>query len=190
MKDVLTLTWKLFVITLIAGLLLGLTYAVTKDPIEQQTVQAATLARQEVLPDAASFEAFDMSKVDAAKYSDVTEIYIGKDGSGNSVGATIKLSVKGFNPGVELTVGIDKDGRIAGAKIGSNSETPGLGAKSSDPTFIGQFAGKNASGNLSVIKNGSAKDDEIVAITGATITSRGVTNGVNMACKCYDEYVK
>ena len=67
---------------------------------------------------------------------------------------------------------------VAGAKVTSHAETPGLGAKSqADPNWITQFAGQTADGQLKVAKDGGT----INAITGATITSRAVTDGVNTA---------
>ena len=79
---------------------------------------------------------------------------------------------------VFLIVGINADGTVAGAKVTSHAETPGLGAKSqADPNWITQFAGQTADGQLKVAKDGGT----INAITGATITSRAVTDGVNTA---------
>ena len=68
-----------------------------------------------------------------------------------------------------MIVGINADGTVAGAKVTSHAETPGLGAKSqADPNWITQFAGQTADGQLKVAKDGGT----INAITGATITSR------------------
>lgn len=65
------------------------------------------------------------------------------------------------------------------------SETPGLGAKSKDPAFIDQYNDKDAK-QLKVIKNAVPKDDEIVAIAGATITSNAVTKGVNQSIELFE----
>ena len=89
-----------------------------------------------------------------------------------------------------LTVGIKSDGTVSGVSIGSHEETAGLGAKATEPEFYEQFAGKPADGSLSVIKNGTAGESEILAISGATITSKGITDAVNTAVGCYDKYVK
>ena len=60
-------------------------------------------------------------------------------------------------------------------------ETPGLGAKAqSDAAWVGQYAGQPADGSLAVTKDGGT----INSITGATITSRAVTLGVNTAANC------
>jgi len=69
------------------------------------------------------------------------------------------------------------------------SKTPGLGAKATDEAFYGQFAGQPADGQLQVIKNGTPADGEILSIAGATITSRGITDAVNVAVQCYLAHV-
>ncbi len=74
-----------------------------------------------------------------------------------------------------MVVGIAADGAVSGVSIISMSETSGLGANAAKEGFRSQFAGK--SGTLAVNKDGG----EIDAITGATITSRAVTRGVNAA---------
>jgi len=188
MKETWTLTWKLFLISFIAALLLGGTYVITKAPIEEQQLLESTQARQMVLPDAATFEKYDMKEISAnEKYASIEEICIGKDAGGNVVGATVKLVAKGYNPGINLTVGLDSDGLIKGLSVGSNDESPGLGANAAKPEFYDQFAEKSAP--LSVTKSSSTDHSQIVAITGATKTSKGITNAVNLACECYAEYI-
>lgn len=76
-----------------------------------------------------------------------------------------------------MMVGIDTELNVTGVKIINMSETPGLGAKASEDSWLSQFKGKNDI--ISVVKTGNAKDNEINAISGATITSKAVTQGVN-----------
>lgn len=185
MKDVLSLAWKLLAITLIAGILLSVTYAITKESIEQQAIKEATLARQEVLPEAQDFELLD-AELDAEKYGAISEVYVGKDASGNIIGATFKMVLKGYSAGLNLTVGVAEDGTVTGVKVGSNEETPGLGAKATESAFQDQFKGLTV--GIEVVKN-NPQGNQIQALTGATITSRAVTQGVNMACDCYSEYI-
>ena len=61
-----------------------------------------------------------------------------------------------------------------------------MGAKAKEESFYGQYAGKSAGSPLEVIKSGTAGDHQIQAIAGATITSKGVTNGVNTAVDFYN----
>lgn len=188
MNGILKLAVKLTSITLVAGLLLGGTYVLTKGPIEKQELEKATAARQAVLA-AESFEQMDMSAVTEEEFADISEIYIGRDAAGNTVGATLKMTAKGFKPGMVITVGIAADGTVSGVDIGDNEETPGLGAKATEETFYGQYAGQKTDSELSVVKNTEPADGEILAIAGATITSRGVTKAVNTAVACYKAHV-
>ena len=97
---------------------------------------------------------------------------------GETVGYCMEVLPSGFGGTLTVVVGINTDGTVAGAKVTSHAETPGLGAKAqADPTWIPQFAGKPADGSLAVTKDGG----DIVPITGATITSRAVTKAVNTA---------
>lgn len=84
-------------------------------------------------------------------------------------------------------VGISKDGKITGVEIGNHSETPGLGSKATEPMFKNQYVDKDVSNSLLVVKGSANNDNEISAISGATITSNGVTSGVNAAMKIYNE---
>jgi len=81
-----------------------------------------------------------------------------------------------------MVVGVSKEGKLANIKILSHTETPGLGAKAAEPAFSGQFRDKKTD-ELTVTKTSPGKDSEIQAISGATITSRAVTSGVNTALK-------
>ena len=112
------------------------------------------------------------------------EVFEGTNGS-DTVGYTIKTAPSGYGGPVELTIGISKDGKITGVNVGNNSETPGLGAKSTDPAFNGQYKGKAAK-TLEVIKSGAPNESQIKAISGATITSKAVTGGVNEAIAIFD----
>ena len=84
-------------------------------------------------------------------------------------------------------VGISKDSKITGVEIGNHSETPGLGSKATEPIFKNQYVDKDVLNSLLVVKGSTNNDNEISAISGATITSNGVTNGVNAAMKIYNE---
>ena len=99
-------------------------------------------------------------------------------------GYVSQITVKGYKGPVEVTVGLDKDLTLTGISVGGSdfAETAGLGAKSKDPAFTSQFAGKKPP--VVVIKNGGiAGDNTIDAITAATITSNAVAGGVNEVVK-------
>lgn len=184
MKNITSITLKLFVITVVAAALLGVVYSVTKEPIAQQVEKAATEARLAAFPEAASFE--DAGVSIPAEYGIIKNVYNALDGSGNVIGAVFGITTKGFNSGLNMTVGIGADGKIKGVIMGDNSETPGLGKLAAEPDFSGQFPGKPYDNPLSVVKT-TPGDNEIQAITGATITSKAVVNAVNTAAEFYKQ---
>lgn len=197
MKNIIVITLKLLVITVIAGALLGIVNGMTAGPIAEQEKSEANAARQAAFPDAASFElVFDRDETDdaanmaavaeiPADYDIIQSVYTALDADGNTIGIAAGVTTKGYSSGLNLTVGLGTDGTIKGVIVGSNNETPGLGAKSTEPEFQGQFAGKSYSQPLTVVKSAATADNEVQAITGATITSRGVTNAVNTVIDYY-----
>ena len=103
---------------------------------------------------------------------------------GKDAGYVVSCSGKGYGGAVSIALGIDEKGEIKGIQITDcSNETPGLGQKSSDKEFNGQFIGTNASQDLNVVKDGSGstKDGTINAITSATITSKAVTRAIDGA---------
>ena len=189
-KDMFKLGLNLLIISAVAALLLALTNSVTASTIAQRNEQANAEARKLVLESAQDFEEVKDVKTDNSKGVEVSEIYEAKDASGNTVGYTLKVLPSGYGGTIELMVGIDSaKGQVSGMNVVSNSETAGLGAKSTDPEFSDQYKGKPLE-ELSVLKNGTPGDTEIKAISGATITSTAVTNGVDAAIEVYNNSLK
>ena len=181
MKDILKLGVTLFAICAVAALVLGVTNNITAPVIEERNIQASNEARKIVLSEADEFKELDGMNSDI-----VLEVYEGiKDGQ--VIGYTIKTSSKGYGGAIELMVGISKDSKITGVEIGNHSETPGLGSKATEPMFKNQYVDKDVLNSLLVVKGSTNNDNEISAISGATITSNGVTSGVNAAMKIYNE---
>ena len=189
-KDMFKLGLNLLIISAVAALLLALTNSVTASTIAQRNEQANAEARKLVLESAQDFEQVKDVRTDNSKGVEVSEIYEAKDASGNTVGYTLKVLPSGYGGTIELMVGIDSaKGQVSGINVVSNSETAGLGAKSTDPEFSDQYKGKPLE-ELSVLKNGTPGDTEIKAISGATITSTAVTNGVDAAIEVYNNSLK
>ena len=189
-KDMFKLGLNLLIISAVAALLLALTNSVTASTIAQRNEQANAEARKLVLESAQDFEEVKDVKTDNSTGVKVSEIYEAKDASGNTVGYTLKVLPSGYGGTIELMVGIDSaKGQVSGINVVSNSETAGLGAKSTDPEFSDQYKGKPLE-ELSVLKNGTPGDTEIKAISGATITSTAVTNGVDAAIEVYNNSLK
>ena len=139
-------------ITVIAGLLLGVVYGVTKEPIANAKANSKQEAFQSVLSDADSFETVDDLDTDAASellksngYSSdaIEEVALGKDKSGETIGYVINVvSHEGYGGDIEISVGIQADGTVKGIEMLSISETAGLGMKATEPAFKDQFKDK------------------------------------------------
>ncbi len=185
MKEISKLGLILLLICAVAAALLSLAYDFTIDKIVAQREMTNQLSRQEVLSDAESFEMIEADLLDKVKLENelVVEIYEGLSG-GNLVGYTIKTLPSGFGGSVEVITGISTQGEVTGMRVGNHQETPGLGANATLPDFYEQYQGKSTASELAVVKAG-ASGNEIQAISGATITSKAVTKGVNMAIEAY-----
>lgn len=173
----LVLSLVLLVISVIVALLLAFTNSITKDKIAENTIKEQNLAKQEVLPSAESFS--EVEFVDETGI--VKAVFEGKNADGTVVGWCASVTPSGYGGELDVMVGLLTDDSVSGIKVVSHSETAGLGAKAADSDFSSQFAGKKTNADLNVIKNGTPKDNEIIAISGATITSKAVTAGVNAA---------
>lgn len=185
MNSIAKLGATLFAICAVAALALGFTNKITAPIIEERNIQANNESRQIVLPNANEFKKMDDSVFNQTSVKDlVAEVYEGLDGS-EVIGYTVKTLPKGYGGEIEIIVGFSKDGKITGINIGSMSETPGLGSKAAEPTFKDQFNDK-AANTLSVVKGKVSNETDIQAISGATITSTAVTNGVNAAIEVYN----
>ena len=179
--------------TLVLGLMLGVVYEITKEPIAAAEKAALDEAYKVVFADAASFEeeaSFDAEAaatvIAASEYpnDEITAVNKALDGSGNVLGYVINVtSHEGSQADISFSVGIQNDGTLNGYSITAISETPGLGVLVQEEPFYSQFQGK-AEESYSVVKSAPAADNEIQAVTGATISSRAITNGVN-ACLVY-----
>ena len=187
MNGVFKVALRLIIITAVAGLLLGLTYNITKEPIAQQEELAKSRARQTVLASADNFEAVDIEALGLSdEYSTVIEAYIGT-ADGSEVGATVTMVTKGYSSGLQVTVGITSDGTVSGVNIDAHSETPGLGAKAADASYLAQY--KDSAAPFAIVKSPSDAAGDIEAVTGATLTSVGVCDAVNLACRLYAEHL-
>ena len=101
------------------------------------------------------------------------------DDSGQMLGYVLTVTdSEGYGGDIQLSMGVRMDGTLNGISILSISETAGLGMNANTDAFKGQFADKNVE-QFTYTKNGASADNEIDAISGATITTNAVTNGVN-----------
>ena len=177
----------LFAITLIAGLLLGMVHEITLDPIAKAKADSAAKTYREVMSDADSFEAADELTQAAAECNADPEIQkfgrnvtvddalYARNKDGEIIGFIVISSSKGYGGPVETAAGIKNDGTITGLGFISINETPGLGMKAKEPSFIAQFSGMKDTSQLQ-------------AISGATSTSKAVRGAVDAAKYFFDNY--
>lgn len=170
LSDILKPVIVLTAICLITSALLAYTNDITKDKIAQQNVIAAQEAQKKVLSQAVDFETVNEGKAD--------EYIIGKAADGTIVGYVFTTTDKSYGGDIEVMVGIKPDGTVNAVEILTISDTPGLGMNAKNATFLDQFIGKIK--DIGVNKNEPA-ENEIKALTGATITSSAVTRAVNTA---------
>lgn len=193
-KEVIRSTIVLFCICFVVTALLAGTYVLTKGPIENAAAQAAAQARAQVLP--------------ADRYVPVEgydEVYIAYKNDGTLLGCVVTTSAKGYGGDIKIMTGILSTGNVCGVQILEISETAGVGMKVNDRGYLGQYVtftlDEVSASDLpdvaaaSEIKQYYIGDSElgsenIDAISGATISSKAVTNAINNAMNIYNELVE
>ena len=180
-------TFILTMITVIAGVLLGFVYEITKEPIAAAKEAAKQKAFIEVFSDAESFEAYEGFDIEKAStvISDagfpnntISEVVVAKGASENLGYVATVVSHDGYGGDITITMGVTNEGLLNGISVLSISETAGLGMKAADAEFTNKFAEKNIP-VFSVTKTGATDESQIDAISGATITTTAMTNAVN-----------
>lgn len=180
LKEVLVPTISLFLISAVVTLLLAVTNSITAPKIAELQIETENKTKAAVLSEASEFSDAETVSLDGVDYT----YYTGLDDSKNVVGYVFTTSSKGYGGDIVTMVGIKADGTISGMDFLSISETAGLGMNADTDDFKNQFVGK--SGEIGLNKNTPA-ENEIQALTGATITSKAVTNAVNIALELYEE---
>lgn len=190
-KEIAKISIILFLITAIAALLLAFVNGKTEPLIKLNEEKKISDALKVVMSDAVEFEELAELETLAAveeKYdSDIISVYKAKDSEGKDIGICAIVETKGYDVGLRSVVGVNSDGAVTGVEIISHKETPGLGANAVKDEFKSQYNGKK--GEIGVAKT-NAGDNEINAISGATMTSNGVTAGVNTATALCGEILK
>ena len=170
------MTLCLTLVCLICAAVVGVAYAVTKDPIDAAARAKTTASIARVLP------AFSATPEEGSVRVGETDYKFYKvDGAGYA----IVSATSGFGGLLTLMVGITEDGTVHNTAVLSHSETPGLGAKcATDERFLSQFRGLDpAAKTVAVKKDGGDLD----AITASTITSRAYALAVSNAVEVFNQ---
>ena len=178
-KFVLKVAGTLTVISLVVAALLGVVNMVTEDKIDAINAEKTNQALAAVAPEGAEFtpvELSDEAVAAAAAYGTLDSMYEMSTG-----GYAMKIVASGSQGSIEMIVGVDANKALTGVSVVNHSETGGIGTKvvNNDPNTAGtpvldQFIGMSGAGSLVVGKT-------VTPISGATVTSKGITAGCNAA---------
>ncbi len=174
MKDILRITLPLVAIFIIAGIIMSVTYQHTYPVRFQAEKREKEEALKEMAPDATDpIRAAGSWNSDNKSYE-----YYQATANGHSVAYIAETAGKGYSSFIKMLVSLSPDMKIRDVKILDMNETPGLGDQVLEKSFLDQFKGKSLS---QIILTKSETKENIQAVSGATYSSRGVTNGVKDA---------
>ena len=184
-KFILKVAGTLTVIALVVAALLGLVNNVTADKIAEIDAKKTRDSMSAVVPEGSEFTdkleiSDDGAAAAAAQGGKLTELY-GVKNAGADAGYVMKIAASGSQGTITMMVGVDANKAITGISVVSHAETSGIGTKvmGNEPNTAGvpvldQFMGLSGSGSLVVGKT-------ITAISGATVSTKGITMGANAA---------
>ena len=189
-KFILKVAGTLTVISLVVAALLGVVNSITEDKIAAIDAENTRIAMSAVVPEGSEFtDKLDITEAVAeaasAQGGKISELY-GVTNGGAEAGYVMKISASGSQGTIVMMVGVDANKAITGISVVSHSETSGIGTKvvenkpnSAGVPVLDQFVGLSGAGSLVVGSN-------ITAISGATVSTKGITMGANAALAVAD----
>jgi electron transport complex protein RnfG len=181
-KEIWKPTLVLVLICFVVTACLAATNAATKGSIAAQAEKDAQESRLVALPEAGSFEKSNAKLVS----NKVIDCYEGKKG-GQPIGWVITTKTASYGGDITVMTGIKKSGKVSGVVLTNTSDTPGLGLNAKKASFRDQYKQQVPANGFEVVKNGKAGNGKINAMTGATISSKAVTEAVNNAIAEYKQ---
>lgn len=189
----------MLLITLVSGFLLGYINDLTKAPIEAAMVKEKNESYARMFRDA---DEFNEELLNSEVQKDIKNFLKDNGFSGGSVNGVVEVKSSGLLNGYILTtsssnayggnitisLGIDMKGNIVGIDYVNISETAGLGMNAKEDSFKNQFVGKNSE-QLTYVKGSPTNDNEIEAITSATVTTSAVIEAVNSGLSYFYNYI-
>ena len=172
---------------LISGLALVGIYELTLPTIKANNARALRTAVFKVIPGSTQMQKLVRrdGTFAVAKVGDETPgVYGAYDGNGRLVGYGIEAQGNGFQDVIRLLYGFSPaKQQITGMEVLESRETPGLGDKIfKDAAFVSNFAALAVKPQVKLVKNGQREaQNEVDAITGATISSKAVVRIINEA---------
>ena len=189
-KFILKVAGTLTVISLVVAALLGFVNSITADKIAEIDAENTRIAMSAVAPEGSEFGdkievTDDMVAAAATQSGKILELYPVTNG-GAEAGYVMKISASGSQGTIVMMVGVDANKAITGISVVSHAETSGIGTKvvgnetnTAGVPVLDQFVGLSGAGSLVVGSN-------ITAISGATVSSKGITMGANAALAVAD----
>ena len=176
MRDIMKMGIILLLITSVSGMVLGVTNSFTEGVIMERSLEEVISSIETLIRDADEFEAVEDQ--DVLEKERIKEVYVGYE-NGSVAGYAIKSFGQGYGGEVEIMVGIIGDGTISGVQVMNQSETPGLGDKITEESFLENFRG-----------NKTNEEVAVDTIGGATVSSNAVNNAVESAANLYEDILK
>jgi electron transport complex protein RnfG len=189
-KFILKVAGTLTVISLVVAALLGFVNSITADKIAEIDAENTRIAMSAVAPECSEFGdkievTDDMVAAAATQSGKILELYPVTNG-GAEAGYVMKISASGSQGTIVMMVGVDANKAITGISVVSHAETSGIGTKvvgnetnTAGVPVLDQFVGLSGAGSLVVGSN-------ITAISGATVSTKGITMGANAALAVAD----
>ena len=189
-KFILKVAGTVTVISLVVGAMLGVVMSITADKIAEIEAENTRIAMSAVAPEGSEFgDKMELTETAvaaaAAQGGKLMEMYPVTNG-GAEAGYVLKISASGSQGSIVMMVGVDANKAITGISVVSHAETSGIGTKvvgndlnAAGEPVLDQFIGLSGAGSLVVGSN-------ITPITGATVSTKGITTGANAALAAVD----
>jgi len=176
-KNIIAITLNLTIACVISGVIIAGTYQLTAATAKKRSIEIKNKSMKNLVTAADTFKSIK-GKPDwvEAKKGNKTVAYI------------VPSESKGYGGIIRLLIAIDTNGKVIDYNVLDSKETPGLGDKASSNLFKDQYKGKTTK-NMKIVKDIKNKEN-IQAISGATITSNAVNNGVREAVISVEKYLK
>jgi len=175
-------SWLLIVASFCFGLLIAVTNAAWAPKIEQNKIDKLNNLMRGLLRKAKQFELVTELQIESARGKKAkSNVYKATSDEGRCVGWSFNCQGPGFADKIELVVAVDKDfQKLAGFDCLASNETPGFGDRIKLPNWRNQFEEAPAE-KLQLVKTGDVQkiDSEIIAISGATVSSEAVVEIIN-----------
>lgn len=186
MNETIKLGLVLLLVTAVAGGILAGVNSVTAPVIAEREKQDSFGALLEIFT-----EGNDFTEIEGAELTEIQSAYSSIVGvtealkDGENIGYAFNIKTGGYGGDITSLVGVNSDGTIAGLKVLVMTETAGLGSRIVDePAFAQSFAGKGAGGSVAPVGNG-AGENEVMMLSGATVSTSAVVKGVNDALAAF-----